>query len=145
MDKDKERTKYHLVYLTCHPKGVIEFARLSEGVAIIQRKVRFDAKQAKNGIADMFGIDDATIMQLEAADTEDVKRYWMNTLGIAERVYTEDDLADMLEDTDWLISDFERAFMALQSEGKAENLDADRKRPVHPVNFKNGERLRRCV
>ena len=145
LDKDKEKTKYHLVYLTCHSKGVVEFARLSEGVAIIQRKVRFDAKQAKTGIADMFGIDDATIMQLEAADIEDVKRYWMNTLGIAERVYTEDDLADMLEDTDWLISDFERAFMALQTEGKAENLDADRKRPVHPVNFKNGERLRRCV
>ena len=93
----------------------------------------------------MFGIDDATIEQLESADTDDVKRYWMSRLGTTAKVYNEDDLADMLEDTDWLVSDFERAFKELQLEGKAENMDAQRTRPVHPINFEKGERIRRCV
>lgn len=145
LDKDSERTKYHLVYLTGHSKGVVEFAQLSEDVAIIQRKVRFEARQARTGQKDMFGIDDATIEQLEAADIEDVKRYWMNRLETTARVYNEDDLADMLEDTDWLISDFEHAFQELQLEGKVENVETARKRPVHPIQFKKGERLRRCA
>lgn len=145
LDKDKDRTKYHLVYLTGHSKGIVEFARLSEHVEIIQRKVRFDAKQAKSGQPDMFGIDETVIREMEAADIEDVKRYWMNRLRTIESIYTEDDLADMLEDTDWLVSDFEEAFMALQSEGKVENVDARKKRSKHPVHFDKAERLRRCV
>ncbi len=145
LDKDKDRTKYHLVYLTCHSKGIVEFARLSEHVEIIQRKVRFDSKQTKSGQSDMFGIDDTVIREMEAADIKDVKDYWMSRLRTTERIYTEDDLADMLEDTDWLVSDFERAFKELQTEEKVENIDAQRKRPVHPINFEKGERLRRCV
>ena len=145
LDKDKERTKYHMVYLTSHPKGIVEFSTLSEDVGIFQRKVHFETRQARTGQKDMFGIDDATIEQLESANTDDVKRYWMDRLETTARVYNEDDLADMLEDTDWLISDLERAFKELQSEGNVENMDALRKRPVHPINFEKGERLRRCV
>ena len=145
LNKDSERTKYHLVYLTCHSTGVVEFARLSENVAIVQRKVRFEAKQAKAGTKDMFGIDDATIGQLEAANIEDVKRYWLDKLEVIAKTYNENDLANMLEETDWLVSDFERAFLELQAEDKVQNLNASRKRPVHPIDFKNGELLRRCV
>lgn len=145
LDKDADRTKYHLVYLTSHPKGIVEFARLSESVAIVQRKVHFDTRQARTGHEDMFGIDDATVDKLESADIEEVKRYWLNRLEVTEAVYNEDDLAEMLEHTDWFIKDFERAFIELQSEGKVENLDAHRKRPAHPIKFDKGERLRRCV
>lgn len=145
LDKDKERTKYHLVYLTSHPKGVVEFSSLSEDVGIFQRRVHFETRQARSGQKDMFGIDDATIQKLESADIGEVKRYWMNKLDTAVRVYSQSDLADMLEETDWLVSDFERAFKELQSEGKVENTDALRKRPVHPIDFEKGERLRRCV
>ncbi len=145
LDKDKDRTKYHLVYLTRHPKGIVEFASLSEDVEIIQHKVRFETKQERMGTTDMFGVGDAEIHELAAADAEDVKIYWMDKLETTERIYTEDDLADMLEDTDWLISDFEKAFMELLDEGKVENMDANRKRPVHPIKFNKGERLRRCI
>ena len=69
----------------------------------------------------------------------------MNRLSMTESIYTEDDLADMLEDTDWLISDFEEAFMVLQTEGKVENVDAKKKRSKHPIHFDKGELLRRCV
>jgi three-Cys-motif partner protein len=145
LDKDKERTKYHLVYLTSHPKGVVEFSSLSEDVGIFQRKVHFETRQARTGQKDMFGMDDATIQKLESADIDEVKRYWMNKLGTEPKIYDQCDLADMLEDTDWLVSDLERAFKELQSEGKTENMDAKRKRPVHPIDFEKGERLRRCV
>lgn len=145
LNKDSERTKYHLVYLTCHSKGVVEFTRLSEDVAIVQRKVRFEAKRAKAGTKDMFGIDEATIEQLEAANNEDVKRYWLDNLEATAKTYNENDLANMLEATDWLVSDFERAFLELQAEDKVQNLDANRKRPAHPIDFKKGEQLRRCV
>lgn len=145
LDKDRERTKYHLVYLTSHPKGVVEFARLSEDVGIFQRKVHFETRQARTGQHDMLGIDDATIQQLESADIDEVKRYWMNRLTTTPKIYNQSDLADMLEDTDWLVSDFERAFNDLLSAGQVVNMDAQRKRPVHPINFEKGERLRRCV
>lgn len=145
LDKDSDRTKYHLVYLTSHSKGIVEFARLSENIAIVQRKVHFETRQERIGQRDMFGIDDATVEKLEAADIENVKIHWMNRLAPVAKTFDEDDLADMLENTDWFIKDFEQAFMTLQSEGKAENLDAKRKRPVHPINFEKGERLRRCV
>ncbi|MCL5801492.1 MAG: three-Cys-motif partner protein TcmP [Gammaproteobacteria bacterium] len=145
LDKDKERTKYHMVYLTSHPKGVVEFSNLSEDVGIFQRKVHFETRQVRTGQKDMFGIDEVTIEKLESADTDEVKRYWVDRLETTARIYDENDLADMLEDTDWLVSDFERAFKELQSEGKVENMDARRKRPVHPINFEKGERLRRCV
>jgi len=145
LDKDKDRTKYHLVYLTRHSKGIVEFAKLSEYVEIIQHKVRFETKQARMGTTDMFGIDGAEIHDLEAADAEDVKSYWMDKLETTERIFTEDDLANMLEDTDWLISDFQKGFRELLDENKVENLDTKGKRTVHQVHFDKGERLRRCV
>lgn len=44
-DKDKERTKYHLVYGTRHWKGIIEFASQSDKAELIQRVVRIQVKQ----------------------------------------------------------------------------------------------------
>ena len=54
-------------------------------------------------------------------------------------------LARMLEDTGWLIGDFQLAFGELLFEKKVENMDAKGKRSKHPVHFDESERLRRCV
>ena len=145
LHKDKDRTLYHLVYLTRHPKGIVEFAKLSEDVEIIQHKVRFDTKQARMGTTDMFGVGDSELHALEAANAEDVKSYWMDKLETTGRIFTEEDLADMLEETDWLISDFQEAFRELLDELKVENMDAKGKRTVHHVHFDKGERLRKCA
>ncbi len=59
--------------------------------------------------------------------------------------FDEAKLADMLEETGWLISDFEEAFVALQADGKVENMDAKRKRSKHPIDFKKDEQLRRLT
>ena len=35
----QERTKYHLVYLTSHHTGIVEFMEISEKVGIVQARV----------------------------------------------------------------------------------------------------------
>lgn len=119
LDKDKDRTKYHMVYLTSHPKGIVEFANLSETVGVLQRKVHFDTKQSRTGTGDMFGIDDATIKKIESADSENVKHYWMSRLTTSAQLYNEDDLADMLEETDWLIATLSKRLWSYKKKEKS--------------------------
>ena len=58
LDPSRERAKYHLVYLSSHPKGTIEFMTISHGVEAIQQRVRADrrkdAREEASGIRDMF-------------------------------------------------------------------------------------------
>jgi len=145
-DKDKERTKYHLVYGTRHWKGVIEFATQSEKAELIQRVVRIQVKQNADPNRSLFQpeeeaehFDDARV------DLDEVKHYWLRELGDKPVIFDEEKLADMLEETGWLVSDFEAAFMALQADGKVENMDAKSKRSKHPIVFKKGEQLRRLT
>ncbi len=145
LHKDHEKTKYHLVYLTCHPLGIVEFSAISEKSDIFQRKVRFQKAQERTGQKDMFGIDEQTARELDAADQEDVKAYWLERLDGVERRFTVEDLADMLEETGWLETDFQECFRELAQEKKAENVDAKSHRPKRIIHFDKGERLRRLV
>jgi three-Cys-motif partner protein len=145
-DKDKERTKYHLVYGTRHWKGIVEFATQSDKAELIQRVVRIQVKQNANPNRPLFEpeeeaehIDDARV------DLAEVKRYWLKKLSGKSAVFDEERLADMLEETGWLISDLEAAFMALQVDGKVENMEAKKWRSKHPIDFKKGEQLRRLT
>ncbi len=143
LDKDKDRTKYHLVYLTRHPKGIIEFAKKSEEVEILQRRVRRQTKEMRTGQPDMFSNDDSTLQNLFSADIEDVKIFWLERLTSDAIKCTESDLADWLEETGWLESDFQGAFGELQKEERVENLDSKRKRTRRFVHFDKAERVRR--
>ncbi|OFZ66981.1 MAG: hypothetical protein A2V79_07335 [Betaproteobacteria bacterium RBG_16_56_24] len=143
-DKDKERTKYHLVYGTRHWKGIIEFATQSDKAELIQRVVRIQVKQNADPNRSLFQpeeeaehFDDARV------DLAKVKHYWLRELSDKPAAFDEEKLADMLEETGWLISDLEGAFMALLADGKVENMDAENKRSKHPIDFKKGEQLRR--
>lgn len=145
-DKDKERTKYHLVYGTRHYKGIIEFATQSDKAELIQRVVRIQVKQNADPNRSLFQpeeeaehFDDARV------DLDEVKHYWLSQLSDKPVAFNEEKLADMLEETGWLISDFEMAFMALQVDGKVENMNAKKKRSKHPIYFNKGEQLRRLT
>ncbi len=81
-------------------------------------------------------LDDARV------DIDEVKHYWLRALSDKPSAFDEAKLADMLEETGWLISDFEMAFMALQADGKVENTNAKKKRSKHPIYFNKGEQLR---
>lgn len=58
LDRKKERLKYHLVYLTSHPLGIIEFMGISESLDQIQKRVRAATKQSdrirKTGQEELF-------------------------------------------------------------------------------------------
>src|SRR3990172_12369633 len=66
LDRKKERAKYHLVYLTSHPRGIVEFMEISETLARIQKGVRAATKQSdrisKTGQNELFSSDELPLV-----------------------------------------------------------------------------------
>jgi len=146
LDRQKERPKYHLVYLTTHPRGTIEFMEISENLDQVQKHVRASTKQhariAKSGTGELFGPEAFVDAEEGHASSNEVEAYWLKYLASGERRVGEEAFAKLLEDTDWFPGDFQRALGSLINAGKVRNLDAARKRPKKPLHWKNdGERL----
>lgn len=147
LDRNKERPKYHLVYVTSHPKGIIEFMKISEDVDLVQKQVRAEKKGAereqRTGTADMFG--DKSLIDESAghASGEDVDRFWLDYLKAGTRRVGGTEFADILEDKDWFPGDLQGSLVRLIKAGSVRNLDAPRNRPKKPLHFeaKGGERL----
>jgi hypothetical protein len=84
--------------------------------------------------------------ELATTNLDDVKAYWLARLNEHPVRYDEMRLADMLEETGWLMRDFQDAFRDLLAEKKIENLDGSARRTKHPIHFeKNGEQLRKLT
>ena len=86
---------------------------------------------------------DEGLSDSDEPDLSEVKEYWLKRLSYEPRIFRIEELAEMLDDKGWFISEFQRAFLELMSEGKVENIDAPRRRPKHAVHFKKGERLKK--
>lgn len=121
----RDRTLYHLVYLTRHPKGIAVFMQASEKLDFVQRQVREQAKQddrvKKTGQREFEFYDN--IKPETEVDLEDVKAYWLNKLSLHSKAFGVEQLADMIEETGWFESDFQAAFRELAEEGAVANLD----------------------
>lgn len=147
LDPIKDRTKYHLVYLTRHPLGIVVFMEESEKLDLVQKYVRAQTKQdhrvSRTGQRELFPAE--TGISSDRKDLEAVKDYWLEKLTVDRKRFGIDQLAGMLEETGWFISDFQKAFNELIDEGIVRNWDASRKRPVHAVHFKKGEYLSRIM
>jgi len=144
LDTKRERAKYHLVYLSSHPKGIIEFMTISHGVEAIQQRVRAERRKDKREeatkIKDMFA--DEMPMTAEGLDNAaDVDRYWLNALSVEPMVIDEAVFADILEATDWMPQDLQASLVRLIHAGKVKNLSASQARPKWPLHPKDGERL----
>ena len=146
LDPYKDRTKYDLVYLTLHPFGIKVFMEVSEKLDLVQKIVRAQTKQErridKSGQLEFFTAE-INIANGDKVNLSDVKEYWLSKLSCKPKRFGDEELADMLEETGWFVSDFQKAFNELISEGKVKNLDAPRKRQVHAVHFDKGEFLKR--
>lgn len=146
LDPLKNRTKYDLVYLTRHPKGIRVFMDASEKLEFIQKRVRAKAKQnhriSKTGQQELFApeINDSSKTDEDLAA---VKSFWLKRLSDQPKHFGIEQLADMLEETGWFESDFQKAMKALIKDGKANNIDMKRNRPKNAVDFNKGERVRR--
>jgi hypothetical protein len=146
LNKEKDRTHYHMVYLTRHYKGIVKFAESSEKVDLLQRVVRIQKRQNAASQTGLFTAEEEAEHQSDArVGLDEVKSYWLEQLTSTPRKFDEARLADMLEATGWLIRDFQSALAELIAQGKVENLDAVAKRSKHPLHFEKGERLRRCL
>ncbi len=146
LDPTKERTKYHLVYLTSHPKGIVEFMDISASVDVIQKRVRAskksEARELESGIADMFGSDSLVDPADGHGEPREVDNFWLRYLAQGTRRVDTAAFAEILEATNWFPQDLQWALVRLIKLNKVRNLDANAaKRPLHPLHFNKAERL----
>lgn len=145
LDREKQRPKYHLVYVTTHPLGVIEFMTISETVDLVQKQVRAELRDAKREratrVQDMFG--PAVDSEPGRASAADVDRFWLDYLAAGERRVDAGVFADILEDKDWFPGDLQASLVRLIDAGRVRNLDASRRRPTKPLHYQDGDRLQR--
>jgi len=149
----KDRTMYDMVYLTRHPLGIVEFMKVSDKLEFIQKNSRAQAQQTRR--EDKTGQKEFSLKSTNIEYDEEnfrlseVKDYWLSKLSYEPKQFGVTVLADMIEETDWFINDFQIAFKELLDEGKVENLDAEniKKRKTHFVKFtannSNGESLKK--
>lgn len=135
----KDRTLYHLVYLTHHPKGVVVFAEASEKLEFTQEALRAAAKQdqreSRTKQFELFSAAQQAAEQREERDLSEVREYWLNRLSDEPHQFGIRELADMIEETGWLPGDFQRAFGELERQGLVKNLDTVKKRRSKFVHF----------
>ena len=144
----QERTKYHLVYLTSHHTGVVEFMEISEKVDIVQARVRaatkLEEKERSSGTGDLFAEDAGSESGEGRSSPNDVDAYWRDYLSGGERQIDKAAFADILEATDWFPGELQASLVRLVKAGVVVNLDAGtskrRSRPLHID--KLGERLK---
>lgn len=139
LDPVHQRTKYHLIYLTTHPTGIVEFMDISEKVDIVQTRVRqakqLDVREQKTRVADMFATEPAQDVGDGRSDPEEVDAFWRQYLAGGERRIATSDFADILESTNWLPGELQASLVRLVKSGVVKNLDADasrrRSKPLH--------------
>lgn len=147
MHPQKERTKYHLVYLSCHPKGIVEFMNISQAVDIIQARVRLATRLteqvAKSGTMDMFLEHAVTEVDGERSSPEEVDRFWIDYLSKGKKKVDQAAFADILETTNWLPRELQASLARLIKSGAVVNFDAiGKKRSAKPLHFEGaGETL----
>ena len=148
MHPSQERTKYHLVYLTSHHTGVVEFMEISEKVDIVQTRVRaatkLEEKKRSSGTGDLFAEDAGSESGEGRSSPRDVDAFWRNYLSGGERRIDKAAFADILESTDWFPGELQASLVRLVMSGEVINLDADAsRRRSKPLHFETkGERLK---
>jgi three-Cys-motif partner protein len=148
LDREKDRPKYHLVYLTGHHHGITVFMEISENLAPVQKLVRTSTKQEsrakKSGQDELFAAVDLVDTNQPTVDISEVERLWLERLPDQPRRFGEAEFADLLEETDWFPGDLQRALGNLITAGKVRNLDMTNPRRTRFLHFENGgERLQR--
>ena len=149
LDRLRERPKYHLIYLTSHPRGIIEFMSISENVEIIQKQVRADtkrtAREMKSGNLELFASDAWVDHSAGHANANEVDEFWVSYLSGGEKRITQFEFADILETKGWFPSDLQLSLARLIAASKVANLDALAPRRTKPLHFQgDGERLALC-
>lgn len=145
-DPAKDRTKYHLVYLTSHPLGIIRFMEISEKLDLVQKQVRAATKQhkriLKSGQDELFPSHELIDEDEGRGCPDEVELFWLKQLSYTPTRFDSHKFADLLEETDWFAGDLQQALGHLMAQGKVLNCDAKRKRTSRFLHYENGEHLK---
>jgi three-Cys-motif partner protein len=148
LDRSKDRVKYHLVYLTGHPKGVIEFSSVSEKQSKKQRLLHATTKQKRKEE----NTGQISFLEPSAEETKDHSPL-IDDLKAEALILTEIELfegsmkvtlarfAEMMEKFDCYPSTILEAVKRLLDQKKIRNADATSSRRVWHVDPKKNERL----
>lgn len=154
-DPDKARTKYHLVYLTRHHKGVLVFKECSEQLGELQDSVRAVHKlrqeEVQTGQPDLFP---TTLYPNESSSdlgaVWEIENYIVSELAGGPKRFGEMEIADILNRYAWRLADIQQALLRMIKEEKSAVNDSDpkrrrRKKPLHYWAHRgDGEFLRLC-
>jgi three-Cys-motif partner protein len=153
LDPTSDRTKYHLIYLTRHPKGIIEFMKQSEMLTRVQDAVRtaakFNKKNRDESTGDLFGIDPSQVESSLASPGNRLKcleNLWLERLGAQPLAVTEAIFADLICRSNCFPSELQLSLKALIERDQVRNIDAETKRRTkNVVNYAKGEKLLRTL
>lgn len=149
LDPTANRTKYHLLYLTRHPKGIIEFMTQSEKLAGVQDAVRtaakFNKKNREDRTADLFGIDASQVESGIEDDTnrlEELRSLWLARIGDQPLIVTETVFAELICKSNCFPFELQLALKNLMKQDKVTNIDGNMKRrSKNVVNYEKKETL----
>lgn len=151
LDPVRQRTKYHLIYLTSHPTGIVEFMEVSEKVELLQARVRMakqiDVRERQTGVGDLFPTEATEDAADSRSNPTEVDQFWRQYLARGERRIGTAEFADILESTDWLPVELQLSLVRLVRAGIVMNLDADAsRRRFKPLHYNgSGERLQLVI
>jgi hypothetical protein len=133
-DGVKHRVNFRTDYV--QKKGLVELSASMGEVTQI-------ANMLPSEIIPTIHLGELESLALMEQDLSMVNEYWLKKLSPGKKYFGINELADMLEETDWFPKDFQNSLGELINEGKVRNLDAKRTRPVNAINFEKGETLER--
>lgn len=139
LNPERDRTKYHLVYLTSHPLGVVKFMEISEAADRVQSQVRAvkrdQRKAADKGMNELWPAGSMVDFEATHAESRDVDAFWQNYLAGGDRLIDTAAFADILERTDWFEGDLQSSLVRLIKARCVVNRTAEAsrryKRPLH--------------
>lgn len=144
---DRRTIIFYLVYATHNAAGLVVFREQAEEAANHQARLKLQHKLNKiaceTGQDDMFGADQHT--QEQHMLMVDLKAVWMEQFHKVgdERIVDYCFMANLIEHSEFLLSDLQAALRELIEHGSLINLNAKAPRPKNAVNYKKKERLKR--
>lgn len=144
---DKKKVIFNLVYATHNATGLVVFWEEAEKTALQQARFKLqhhlDKKVEKIGQDDLFNADEHK--DEPSMPSYDLKMAWLRRLPQIGDTMMVDivAMADLIEETDGLLSELQAALGGLIKDGIIENTHAKRQRSVNVVNYRKNEVLRR--
>ncbi|MEO6292673.1 MAG: three-Cys-motif partner protein TcmP [Burkholderiaceae bacterium] len=147
LDPRKDRTKYHLVFITTHHKGIIKFKETYEETSVLQDKARAEIRENKKkqvtGMVDMFNAEEPFVDTTINKNNEPlIDHFWLTYIG-ESRIVDEKDFADILEAEPWFPKELQASLSRLIKDQKVKNQNALKPRRSRPLHYEvpGGERL----